>query len=216
DHHRLAGAPQQLGDVGVHRREARAPVGDQEDHLGLLHRELRLLPNLREHDVIIPGDEAAGVDDGEEPSCPVGVRVVAIAGDAGEILDQGLATPGDAVEQGALAHVGTAHDGDHRQRHHSYPSFLRPATVSLQRGSTFTSSDRYTFVPNSRSMERRAPLPIVLSICPCLPITIAFWLSRSTWIEAAMRTRPPNSPGFSSRPGSRSDSSKASMVTATE
>src|SRR5690606_17136345 len=148
----------------------------------------------------------AGVDDGEEPAVPVGLGVVAIPGDAREVLDQRLATAREPIEERGFAHVRASHDGDHR--HYSYPSFFRPAADSLQRGSTFTNSDRYTCVPSIRSIDLRASLPIVLSIWPRLPITIAFWLSRSTWMDAAIRTRPPSRPGSTGAEGSRSDSSK--------
>ena len=54
------------------------------------------------------GQPTAGVDDGELPAGPLGVEELAVAGDAGSLLDDGLPAADDAVDQRALAHVGPA------------------------------------------------------------------------------------------------------------
>ena len=59
---------------------------------------------------------AAGVDEGEPAAGPLGVVRDAVAGDAGDVLDDGLAAADDAVDQRRLADVRAADDGQHRQR----------------------------------------------------------------------------------------------------
>ncbi len=58
---------------------------------------------------------AAGVDDGERAAVPVGLEHLAVAGDAGLLLDDGVAPPDEAVHQRRLADVGAADDGDDRE-----------------------------------------------------------------------------------------------------
>jgi hypothetical protein len=58
---------------------------------------------------------------------------------------------------------------------------------------TRTQVSRNTLAPNSRSICRRALAPISFSRVPPLPITMAFWPSRSTQITAPMRSRLPSS-----------------------
>ena len=62
------------------------------------------------------GVPAAGVDDRERAAVPVGVVGDAVAGHAGDVLDDGLAAADDPVDQRRLADVGAADDGQHRQR----------------------------------------------------------------------------------------------------
>ena len=59
------------------------------------------------------GVPAAGVDDGEGATVPVGVVGHAVAGHAGDVLDDRLTTADDAVDQRGLAHVGSSDDRDH-------------------------------------------------------------------------------------------------------
>jgi hypothetical protein len=58
------------------------------------------------------GLEAAGVDDDELAPAELGVAVVAVARQAGEVGDDGVAALRDAVEERALADVGAADQGD--------------------------------------------------------------------------------------------------------
>ena len=59
------------------------------------------------------GIPAAGVDDGEGAAVPVGVVGDPVAGHPRNVLDDGLATAQDAVDQGGLADVGAPDDGQH-------------------------------------------------------------------------------------------------------
>ena len=58
---------------------------------------------------------------------------------------------------------------------------------------TFTHTCRNTLPPNRRSMSCRASVEMRLSVAPCLPMTIALWLSRSTQMVTWMRRRRPSS-----------------------
>ena len=59
------------------------------------------------------GLEAAGVDDDELVAADLGVAVVAVARQAGEVGDDRVARPGQAVEERRLADVRPADEGDH-------------------------------------------------------------------------------------------------------
>ncbi len=63
--------------------------------------------------VLLP---AAGVDELEAAAGPVGLVGDAVAGDARLVLDDGLAAADDPVDQGRLADVRAADDGQHGQR----------------------------------------------------------------------------------------------------
>jgi hypothetical protein len=59
----------------------------------------------------VTGD-TAGVDQEGTP-LPLGLTVLAITGQTGQVADDGVASPGQAVEQGGLADVRSAHQGDY-------------------------------------------------------------------------------------------------------
>src|SRR5439155_17778079 len=61
--------------------------------------------------------DAARVDEVEAPAVPLRLDLVAVARDAGTLVDDRGAPPGQPVDERALAHVGIAEDGDlHAQR----------------------------------------------------------------------------------------------------
>ena len=72
------------------------------------------------------GQPPAGVDHGEGVPAPLGVELLAVAGDPGPLLDDGGPPAHDAVDQRRLAHVGPS--GDDHQRP------LAPVAASLGRG----------------------------------------------------------------------------------
>ena len=61
-------------------------------------------------EVVAAGQPAAGVDEQERDAEPLGLGLLAVAGDAGLVLDDGHLLADDAVEQRALADVGAADD----------------------------------------------------------------------------------------------------------
>ena len=59
---------------------------------------------------------AAGVDEGEATAGPLGLVGDPVPSHARHVLDDGLATAEDPVDEGRLADVGAADDGDDGQR----------------------------------------------------------------------------------------------------
>ena len=106
----LARRPQDAYDGLVGVGDADHRVDHEEHGVGQRHRHLGLGADGLGHAARV-GVPAAGVDHGEGAAVPVGVVVDAVAGDAGTVLDDGLAAADDPVDQGGLAHVGAAHDG---------------------------------------------------------------------------------------------------------
>src|SRR3990167_9597137 len=62
--------------------------------------------------MLVTGD-TAGVDQNVGTPLPLGLTVLAITGQTGQVADDGVASPGQAVEQGGLADVRSAHQGDY-------------------------------------------------------------------------------------------------------
>ena len=114
-HDRLAGLAQDLDDGLVDVGDADGRVDHEQHGVGERHRDLGLGgdPLGQPAGVGVP---AAGVDDGEGAAVPDGVVRDPVAGHAGDVLDDGLAAADDAVDQGRLADVGAADDGQHGHR----------------------------------------------------------------------------------------------------
>ncbi len=111
-HDRLAGLAQHLDDGLVVVGDPDGGVHHEEHRVGDLHRDLGLGPDAQ-GEALRVGVPAAGVDDGEGAAVPVGVVGHPVAGHAGDVLDDGLAPTDDPVDQGGLAHVGSADHGQH-------------------------------------------------------------------------------------------------------
>jgi hypothetical protein len=56
--------------------------------------------------------DPAGVDQGQRPPVPVGVELLAVAGDAGPLVDDRLARLGEPVDERGLADVWIPDDCD--------------------------------------------------------------------------------------------------------
>ena len=114
---RLAGAPQAIGHLVVERRDAGGGIHHEQDEVRLLDRH----PCLVLHPLLDVAPrlelQAAGVDHGEAPAVPLADAVDAVAGGAGDVLDDRDALPDQPVEEGRLADVGAADDGDHGKGH---------------------------------------------------------------------------------------------------
>ena len=110
EEHLLVGAAQEIDNLDVARGEPLATIHEEEDHLRLLDGNERLLADVAGHRVALLLD-AAGVHKQEGVFVPTDPGVVPVAGDARGRVDQGIATPGEAVEQGGFAHVGAADEG---------------------------------------------------------------------------------------------------------
>ena len=112
DHRRLR-APQAVRHLVIERRDAGGRVHHEQDQVRLLDRH----PRLVLHPLLDVGArldlQAAGVDHGERASRPFGRAVDAIPGGARDVGDDRDPLPDEAVEEGRLADVRAADDGDH-------------------------------------------------------------------------------------------------------
>ncbi len=64
--------------------------------------------------------------------------------------------------------------------HSSRPRLRRRSGSLSQCSRTFTNRNRCTLRPSRAESSSRAALPMALMVCPPLPMTIFFWLSRCT------------------------------------
>ncbi len=108
----FAEAPQVVGDVVVLGRQARACIHDEDDDVRFRDGLLGLLGHLAVDARRGIGLEASGIDDDVFVLAQLAVAVVPITREAREIGDDGVARFREPVEQGGLAHVGAAHQGD--------------------------------------------------------------------------------------------------------
>ena len=158
----MVATPQPVGHGLVVFEDADARVDDEQHQIGLLHGGLDLAADLVV-EVAASRHPTAGVDHPERYAEPFGFELLAVAGDAGTVLDDGLLFTEDTVEQGALAHVGAAHDHEGGERggfhgtHDAVSNAVRRAMpsvamISTGRGSSSTvtpsrkrpSSERHT------------------------------------------------------------------------
>ena len=91
-----------VGD-SVHR------IDYEKNLVGLLDCKLNLLVDFGFEDIVGVHHPAAGVDDREFLSGPVDLSILAVAGGAGGVVDNGCACLSKAVEERGLAHVGAPH-----------------------------------------------------------------------------------------------------------
>ncbi len=128
---------QVLGDHLVGGGQAGAGI-DQEQHgIGLLDGLQRLLGHFRIDALFVAGD-AAGIDDDEFLALPLGLAVLAVAGQARVLRHDGVAGAGQAVEQGGLADVRATHqgnNGNHAALHENSEN-TKAADVGRQRPDT--------------------------------------------------------------------------------
>ena len=108
---------------------------------------------------------AAGVDDGERAAVPVGLEHLAVAGDAGLLLDDRVAAADEPVHQRRLADVRPADDGDHGERRRSSTRTARTseapsvATTSTGRGRSagVLPSRKRPFESTTSGSRKRSP-----------------------------------------------------------
>ena len=97
----------------VHHEDDEVRLGDGQPRL-LLHLRLDVVGRVRLQPARIDHDEAARV--------PLGFPVQPVTGRSGAVLDDGGAAAEDPVEEGALADVGAADDGDDGEAVHGRSS----------------------------------------------------------------------------------------------
>ncbi len=109
---RLARPAHEVGDGSIGRRHARAHVDEKQHRVGLGDRRL----GLRAHapDQACGGGllESGRIDDGKIKIAEPARAFPPVAGDARAIVDQGDAPADQAVEQGRLADIRPADNGE--------------------------------------------------------------------------------------------------------
>ena len=114
---------QPLGDLLVQGHQLVADVHDEEDQAGLVHGRVDLPVDVLAQIVAVDHADAAGVDQLEEPRILVVAdlrqRPDPVAGDPGQVIDDGDPPPRQPVEQRRLADVRSAHDHDLGESHDS-------------------------------------------------------------------------------------------------
>ena len=123
-HDRLARAQQHRGNILVSRSNARAQVGDENDHVRVRDRGLRLKAHELQDLIVVIRLDAAGINDGKVAAAPVALRVQAVARYAGRVLHNGQALARQSVEQLAFADVRPSYDGHNRFWHIVFPPFV--------------------------------------------------------------------------------------------
>src|SRR5213593_371956 len=110
-------------------------------------------------------------------------------------IDQTAGVTGERLGIGAMLERPFALRADEnleqvgRETHEvAYPSRLRDGSSRRHLGSTFTCRSRKTRWPSSASILARAAAPRALMVRPPSPMTIPFWLSRSTYSTARIYT----------------------------
>src|SRR5829696_8496606 len=115
EHHRLAGAAHELDEGLIRRQHPGARVHQEEDDVRLGDRRLCLVAHAGEERALLGLLEAGGVDDAEAQGAEPRVALAAVAGDARAVVDERELLADEAVEQGRLADVRPADDGNGRR-----------------------------------------------------------------------------------------------------
>ena len=111
--HVVATPSQPVGDRLVVVGDANGRVDDEQHDVGPADGGLDLARHLGvQRRCRAAGHPASGVDDAEGDAEPLRFDLLAIAGDAGAVLDDRGLLADDAVEQRRLADVGASDDGD--------------------------------------------------------------------------------------------------------
>ncbi len=127
---------QHLHDAFVGGGCAHGGVDDEQDGVREFHGHLGLLRHtgVDAAGIVFP---PAGVHYREVAAVPVRRVHDAVAGDAGGVLDHCLAAAEDPVDQGGLAHVGPADDGQYRIQLDRTVKVLVVELAAQQRGVVF-------------------------------------------------------------------------------
>ena len=114
--HRLVRETEDRRELLVARRDARPRIDDEEDEVGLRHRDAGLVDDRAGNGVLARDIDAAGVDQQEPLAGPVADELLAVAGRAARLVDDRGARRGEAVDQRGLADVRVADDRDRAQK----------------------------------------------------------------------------------------------------
>ncbi|MNZ46911.1 hypothetical protein D3C78_646080 [compost metagenome] len=108
----LVALAQVLGNHLVGGGQAGAGVNQEQDHIGFFDGQQRLLGHFFVHAVLVTGN-TTGVDQDVRTALPARFTVLAVSGQPGQVADDSVAGPGQAVEHGGFTDVRSAHQGDY-------------------------------------------------------------------------------------------------------
>lgn len=111
DHDGLSAAAQQVRHALVGRGDPHVPVDDHQENVALRYGLVDMGLDSRAEGAFL-AEDAPRVHDVKGFAAPLRRTVDAVPGNAGRVVDDGLPASDQAVEQGGLADVGTAYDGD--------------------------------------------------------------------------------------------------------
>src|SRR5215211_2446300 len=211
-----AAAAQDVGDLRVAGAHARARVYDEQRDLRIGERLARLVLDRDAERVLLAEVDAAGVDQREAAAVPVGRELLAVARDAGALVDDRLARLREAVDQRRLPDVGIADDGDlHRSSLASTASVSICATTSSRLRpvvSTGTASTAGSSTLRSAEASRSSRSACSRSTCSAsLPICAARRRARSSGV--AVRNTFTAASGATTEPMSRPSATQSPSST---
>ena len=126
-HHLPPLAAQPAGEMPVHGRQAGTGIDDEQHEIRLLHRRGDPRGHARGEAFGRGFLQAGGIDQFDQPATQHGLGLLAVAGDAGGVGDQGHAPAREPVEQRGLADIRPARDDDDG-RHGGIPSVGGPGS----------------------------------------------------------------------------------------
>lgn len=113
----LLGSAQQFGEAGVERRHTLTAINKKDAQIGVLHGAFGLGAHAHLDAggrVLIPGR----VDQAQIQIAQTATRLAPVAGNARTVINNGQRLAGKPVEQGGLAHIGAADNGQGGQAFH--------------------------------------------------------------------------------------------------
>ena len=105
-------AAEQVGHLVIPGAQTGAGVDHQHRHVGVGQRGLHLVVHGAGQLGPVVQVDPAGVDQRQRAAVPVGVQLLAVAGDAGALVHDRLARLGEPVDQRGLSDVGISDDRD--------------------------------------------------------------------------------------------------------
>ena len=116
-HDRFTAFLQHDRNVNIVCQQSCAYVAHKQDHIRSIDSDLCLFPHLFEDDVIGFRLNTARVDHNHRFTAPFRLSIDSIARDTRRILNDGTPFADELIEKGALAHIRSADNGDHRFSH---------------------------------------------------------------------------------------------------
>ena len=108
----IGDAAQQIRDLVIAGAQTGAGVDHQHGGVGVGERRLHLLVHRPGQLGPVVQVDPAGVDQRQRAAVPLGVQLLAVAGDAGALVHHRLARLGEPVDQRGLSDVGISDDRD--------------------------------------------------------------------------------------------------------